>query len=145
MSVLGKSRAQHWALEGGSPVIVKYLKAIDVQDPNDCVLAMHCGVVVLHLDDIVDVCHNPAEETLVNGLQETQTEGSCLHLPQLFPGNLTQLIPGLHQSRRSCSAENQQLLTAENILWKYFFSFFQNSFTPSQNPSEVTGCSSSLI
>lgn len=121
MSVLGKARAQHWALEGGSPVIVKYLKAINIQDPNDCVLAMHCGVVVLHLDDIVDVCHNPAEETLVNGLQETHTEGSCLQLPQLFPGNSSQLIPGLHQSCRSCSAESEQLLTEENILWKYSF------------------------
>lgn len=131
MSVLENARAQHWALEGGSPVIVKYLKAIDIQDPNHCVLAMHCGVVVLHLDDIVDVCHNPAEQTLVNGLQETQTERSCLHLPQLFPGNSTQLIPGLHQSRRSCSAASEQLQTEENILWKYLFSFFQNSFIPS--------------
>lgn len=139
MSALGKLRAQCWPLEGGSPVIVKYLEAIDIQDPNDCVLAMHCGVVVLHLDDIVDVCHNPAEETLVNGLQETQTEGSCLHLPQLFPGNSTQLIPGLHQSCRSCSAESQQLLPAENILWKYFFSFFKTHLYQVEIPVRSLG------
>lgn len=50
------------------PVVLEDLKAVDVQHPDHRVLAVHSGVVVLHLDDVVDAAHDPAEQTLVHGL-----------------------------------------------------------------------------
>lgn len=50
------------------PVVLEYLKAVDVQHPDHRVLAVDPGVVVLHLDDVVDAAHDPAEQTLVHGL-----------------------------------------------------------------------------
>lgn len=50
------------------PVVLEDLKAVDVQHPDHRVLAVHSGVVVLHLDDVVDPAHDPAEQTLVHGL-----------------------------------------------------------------------------
>lgn len=51
-----------------SPVIVKYFKAVDIQDANDCVFPMYCSVIVLHFNHIIDVCHNPTKEALVYSL-----------------------------------------------------------------------------
>lgn len=51
-----------------SPVILKDLKPIDVQDSNDCVLPMNPGVIVFNLNDIIDSSHNPTEKPLINGL-----------------------------------------------------------------------------
>lgn len=53
---------------GGIPVAVEDLKAIDIEDADDGVLAVKPGVVVLHLDDGVDAAHDPAEQPLVDGL-----------------------------------------------------------------------------
>lgn len=50
------------------PVVLKNLKTIDVQHPDNGVLPMDPGVVVFHLDDVIDPSHNPAEQTLVHGL-----------------------------------------------------------------------------
>lgn len=60
---------QTWKL--CKPVVVKDLKAVDVQHADDRVLAMKQWVVVLHLDNAVDAAHDPAEEALVESLQET--------------------------------------------------------------------------
>lgn len=53
------------------PVVLENLKTIDVQHPDNCVLSMDPGVVVSHLDDVIDPSHNPAEQTLVHGLRTT--------------------------------------------------------------------------
>lgn len=58
------------------PVVLEDLKTIDVQHPDDRVLPVDSGVVVPHLDDVIDPSHNPAEQTLVHGLRTTQTHSS---------------------------------------------------------------------
>lgn len=55
------------------PVVLEDLKTIDVQHPDYRVLPVDSGVVVPHLDDVIDPSHNPAEQTLVHGLRTTQT------------------------------------------------------------------------
>lgn len=54
------------------PVVVKDLKAVDVQHANDRVLAMTQWVVVFNLDNTVDPAHDPAEQALVESLEETR-------------------------------------------------------------------------
>lgn len=53
------------------PVVLENLKTVDVQHPDDGVLPMDSGIVVLHLDDVIDSSHNPAEQALVHGLRTT--------------------------------------------------------------------------
>lgn len=54
------------------PVVVKDLKAVDVQHADDRVLAMTQWVVVFNLDNTVDPAHDPAEQALVESLEETR-------------------------------------------------------------------------
>lgn len=65
---MGKSRKREFSTPV-QPVVLENLKAVDVQHPDHRVLAVHYGVVVLHLDDVVDAAHDPAEQTLVHGLR----------------------------------------------------------------------------
>lgn len=51
-----------------SPVVLKDLKAIDVQNSNDRVFPMNPGIIVFHLNDIIDSSNNPTEKPLINGL-----------------------------------------------------------------------------
>lgn len=55
------------------PVVLENLEPVDVQHPDDRVLPVDSGVVVFHLDYIVDSTHDPAEQTLVHGLRRTHT------------------------------------------------------------------------
>lgn len=57
---------------GNRPVVVKDLKAVDVQHANDRVLAMTQWVVVFNLDNTVDPAHDPAEQAFVESLEETR-------------------------------------------------------------------------
>lgn len=52
------------------PVVVKDLKAVDIQHANDGVLAMKQRVVVFDLDDTVDAADDPAEQSFIQSLQE---------------------------------------------------------------------------
>lgn len=52
------------------PVVVKDLKAVDIQHPDDGVFPMQHWVVVFNLDDAVDAAHDPAEEPLIEGLKQ---------------------------------------------------------------------------
>lgn len=54
------------------PVVLENLKTIDVQHPDDCVLPVDSGVIVFHLNDVIDSSHNPAEQTLIHGLRMTK-------------------------------------------------------------------------
>lgn len=47
------------------PVVVKDLKAINVQHANDGVFPMKQWVVVFHFNDIIDATYNPAKKSLV--------------------------------------------------------------------------------
>lgn len=53
------------------PVVLENLKTVDVQHPDNCVLPMDSGIVVFHLNDVIDPSHNPAEQTLIHGLRTT--------------------------------------------------------------------------
>lgn len=54
------------------PVVLENLKAIDVQHPDDGVLPVDSGIVVFHLNDVIDPPHNPAEQALIHGLRTTK-------------------------------------------------------------------------
>lgn len=52
-----------------SPVVVKDLKAVDIQHTDDCVFPMKQRVVVFNFNDSVDVTYDPAEKSLILSLQ----------------------------------------------------------------------------
>lgn len=56
-------------LVSSKPVVLENLKTVDVQHPDHCVLPVNSGVIVFHLDYVIDTSHNPAEQTLVHGLK----------------------------------------------------------------------------
>lgn len=58
------------------PVVVKDLKAVDIQHTNDCVFPMKHWVVVFHRNDTVDAANNPAKKPLVEGLKRGRKEES---------------------------------------------------------------------
>lgn len=47
------------------PVVVKDFKAIDIQDTNDGVFPMDCGVIGLDLNNIIDAGDDPTKEAFV--------------------------------------------------------------------------------
>lgn len=50
------------------PVVVKDLKAIDIQHTNYSVFPMQHWVVVFHLSDAVDAADDPAEKPFIESL-----------------------------------------------------------------------------
>lgn len=54
------------------PVVLENLKTVDVQNPDNRVLPVNSGIIVFHLDYVIDTSHNPAEQTLIHGLKTTQ-------------------------------------------------------------------------
>lgn len=53
-----------------TPVVVKDLEAVDIQHADDGVLPVQHRVVVFHFYDAVDAADDPAEEPLVESLQQ---------------------------------------------------------------------------
>lgn len=54
------------------PVILENLKTIDVQHSNDRVLPVHSGIIVFHLNNVINPAHYPAEQTLIHCLRMTK-------------------------------------------------------------------------
>lgn len=52
----------------GLPVVVKDFKAIDIQDTNDSVSPVDCGVIVLDLNNVIDASNDPTKKAFVYGL-----------------------------------------------------------------------------
>lgn len=65
------------------PVVLENLKSIDVQNPDDSVFPVDFGVIVPHLNDVINATHNPAEQALIHGLWTTKSQRELFVLDSL--------------------------------------------------------------
>lgn len=65
------------------PVVLENLKSIDVQNPDDSVFPVDFGIIVPHLNDVINATHNPAEQALIHGLWTTKSQRELFVLDSL--------------------------------------------------------------